>query len=153
MGNGPRPLRAIRMSMSRAHIGAFRRAHEGAEETMYRLPSDDRTLRRSLRGSVVYLVYDGVDCLIGTFSLTRVHPLVASVGIAIAPDARNMGLGSKVVPIIEKVALGHGYTTLRCDIYSDNDAALSLVRAAGFREFRWFERNLTLLNTGHVQIQ
>ncbi len=44
--------------------------------------------------------------------------------------------------LIEAQALKEQYWTLRADVYVDNIASIRLLEKCGFREFKWFEKNL-----------
>jgi len=109
---------------------------------IYALPPDNKTLWLALRGAHPHLVFDGVGCLIGGFTISRSHVHIGSVGIIVDTQFRGLGFGKVIMRHAEAYARTLGITVLRMDIYCDNDAMMSLANQAGYREFRWFERNL-----------
>ena len=70
----------------------------------------------------------------------------------VAPSARGLGLGRRLLAELEARAAGHGVTMLRLETNRTLAEAISLYRAAGYREVaafndepyahHWFEKSL-----------
>lgn len=128
--------------IQRAQIATWRRLHAEDDGMMYALPADDRTLWSQLSRCNAHLAFDGVDCLVGGFTLTLLAPGLASVGIMVERSLRRSGYGAKLMGLVEETARALGVRTLRADVYAENAAAIALLQGQGFREFVWLEKNL-----------
>jgi ribosomal protein S18 acetylase RimI-like enzyme len=72
--------------------------------------------------------------------------------MGVAPPARGLGLGRRLLTEIERQAAEHGVRTLRLETNRSLTEAIGLYRAAGYREVRafnhepyahhWFEKRL-----------
>ncbi len=62
-------------------------------------------------------------------SLSRLY------SVAVAQDARGMGLGEKLLNHAEELAIDRKQTHLRLEVRTDNHAAISLYKKLGYREF------------------
>ena len=70
----------------------------------------------------------------------------------IAPDARGLGLGRRLLEELENEAKRHGFHVVRLDTNATLDEALALYRSSGYREIarfndnpyaqHWFEKTL-----------
>lgn len=59
----------------------------------------------------------------------------------IAPSARGMGLGRRLLAELEAAAQRHGFHTVRLDTNATLDEALHLYRSSGYREIPRFNEN------------
>ena len=70
----------------------------------------------------------------------------------VAPEVRGLGLGRRLLAELEECAAGHGVRVLRLETNRALAEAISLYRAAGYREVppfsdepyahHWFEKDL-----------
>ena len=58
---------------------------------------------------------------------------VPSLGIAILPDRRGLGLGCYLMHVLHEAARNRGATKVRLKVYPDNASALSLYRSLGYQ--------------------
>lgn len=66
------------------------------------------------------------------FEGKAIEPVLAA--IAVAPDARTMGVGRKLLAAVEAFLQERGEMAYRVDTRADNDAARAFYRKAGFAE-------------------
>ena len=94
------------------------------------------------------------DTPVGCGGLRWLDDHVAEVTrVYVAEPARGYGLGTRLMAELERLARGHGRTTLRLDTRSDLTEARRLYADLGYREIapyntssyaeHWFEKNLT----------
>src|SRR5699024_312067 len=94
------------------------------------------------------------DTPVGCGGLRWLDDHVAEVTrVYVAEPARGHGLGTRLMAELERLARGHGRTTLRLDTRSDLTEARRLYADLGYRENapynpgsygeHWFEKNLT----------
>lgn len=105
--------------------------------------SGDRLSRRQLRylisraRAVTLLVESGAGELLGyvlvLFSRASAHARVYS--IAVAAGARGRGLGRKLLAAAEAESEKASCVSIRLEVRRDNDAAIALYEACGYRQF------------------
>jgi len=59
---------------------------------------------------------------------------VGSLGIAIAKEFRNMGLGYKLISMLLEYARSSGFKIIKLTVYSNNGAGIHLYEKLGFKE-------------------
>ncbi|HKJ61043.1 MAG TPA: GNAT family N-acetyltransferase [Hyphomicrobiales bacterium] len=123
-------VRAIRLRALQDTPDAFGTTFETearrlADQWIERLTSDDRvTFIAQLDGKDVGLIacapYNGAD-VAGLFSMWT------------APEARKLGVGSRLVETVVMWAASKGYRTVALDVANTNIAAIALYEKFGFR--------------------
>ena len=103
--------------------------------------STDRISRRNLRN----LLRSPSACCLGAYQdgnlvgsmviLFRRNTRVARIySIAVAPAARSMGIGRKMMLRAEREAKAHGCDRLRLEVRLDNTSAIRLYESLGFED-------------------
>ena len=82
------------------------------------------------------------DISVGGFTIQKENPTLGSFGFIVHKDHRGIGLGAKIIEIVQIRAKEMGLHTLRADVYADNKESISVLAKAGFRTFIWLEKNL-----------
>ncbi|SFL15349.1 Acetyltransferase (GNAT) family protein [Paenibacillus sp. 1_12] len=54
--------------------------------------------------------------------------------LAVHPDHQGKGLGKKLLQFAEAYIASHGYTSIRLDVYSENDTALGIYKRGGYSQ-------------------
>lgn len=97
-----------------------------------------RLFRRSWTLDQVVLVADEGARVIGQLIASReespINKHVASIGMAVAADRRNLGVGSALMAEALRWGRAVGVEKLALSVYPDNDAARALYRKFGFVE-------------------
>lgn len=97
-----------------------------------------KMFRRSWTADQVVLVADEGDRMIGQLVASReespINKHVASIGMAVAADRRNRGVGSALMAEALRWGRAVGVEKLALSVYPDNDAARALYRKFGFVE-------------------
>ena len=86
------------------------------------------------RGKDVYYVVTTGERVIGYGMLRGWDQgyAVPSLGIALHPDARGLGLGRTLMLVMHSEAKRRGAAKIRLKVYPDNEAAVSLYRSLGY---------------------
>lgn len=102
----------------------------------------DRLSRRSFQyllshGNAVCQVVEREGCLLGyVLVLFRQGlPMARMYSLAVDPDAQGQGLGRRLLEAGEAASRARNCVTMRLEAHPDNDAAITLYRTAGYREF------------------
>jgi RimJ/RimL family protein N-acetyltransferase len=82
------------------------------------------------------------DEVIGGFSFYNKKDEEATFGLVSHPKFRGQGLGYVIIDWLTDIAKDLGIKTLKADVYSDNEACLSVLRKKGFRELVYLEKQL-----------
>jgi ribosomal protein S18 acetylase RimI-like enzyme len=101
----------------------------------------DRLSRRALRR---WLKVPHARCLVaesagavvayGLVSLHRSGRVARIYSLAVAPRARGLGLGGRLLAALENVARERGYAVARLEVAVSNTPARTLYEGAGYRE-------------------
>ncbi|MGH8446974.1 MAG: GNAT family N-acetyltransferase, partial [Solimonas sp.] len=80
--------------------------------------------------------FDEPRAVIGALiTLTRANSTVARIySVVVAPSARGLGLGRRLVGQAERGARRHGCTTISLEVRADNRAARALYAGLGYAE-------------------
>lgn len=92
---------------------------------------------RGTREGMLYLTARVDGRLVGGASIhpqTEKHAHVASYGIFIGKNYRNVGLGTKLTRELIEIAKTKGVEILQLSVYSTNERAFHLYRKFGFKE-------------------
>jgi RimJ/RimL family protein N-acetyltransferase len=116
------------------------------KKQMYALPSrnnDDLFAYLQEAGKVhsFTVASDGKD--IAGFTISIETPTRGTFGIVVDKDSRRMGYGSRIMKELANIAKNMGLLTLRADVYMDNFPSIRLLEKSGYRQFIWYEKNLT----------
>jgi RimJ/RimL family protein N-acetyltransferase len=82
------------------------------------------------------------DHPIGIFNIYDQKDEIACVGISLHPSFRGQRLAHHLLDEAEKEARLRGVMVIRADVYIDNISSIKTLKAQGFREFIWLEKNL-----------
>lgn len=113
-------------------------ALEAARETefFYPHPFDDEAVEKNIRHvgrDLYYVLTDGEDVLgYGMLRGWDEGYLVPSLGIAIHPNARGIGLGKILMCFLHAAARLRGSKAIRLRVKRDNTRALTLYRDLGY---------------------
>ena len=95
---------------------------------------------RPPRGCLLLARRDGEP--IGCGALRTLEPGVGEIKrMWIAPSARGIGLGRRLLAELEAEAMRHRFHTVRLDTNATLDEALNLYRSSGYREIPRFNEN------------
>jgi hypothetical protein len=137
-------LRAIPF---RADHRSFWQSVFGDEEVNRHMYSHDAGMggiMQRVREGRSYTVETHEGVPIGLFVL---HPLdgpgrQVNLGLAFHKDFRDVSLSLPFMATVEHTARECGYSSIRLDVYDDDHATIGTITAAGFKPFRWFEKNI-----------
>jgi ribosomal protein S18 acetylase RimI-like enzyme len=108
--------------------------------------SGDRLSRRSFRRAItslgsVLLVAVGTEGLLGyaLLHLRQGTHLARLYSLAVAPEARGLGVAKTLIQACEKQAIKKGKNLLRLEVSDVNLNALSLYRKMGYQEFGHYD--------------
>lgn len=132
----PRRLAAI--TLRRATVGDVQ-ALAALEQQIF---SGDRLSPRQFRhhataaGSDLMLAVEGVELRGYALLLARRGSRLARLySIAVAPEARGLGLGARLLAAAEDAARARDRSELRLEVRIDNRAAIALYEAHGYQVF------------------
>jgi len=96
---------------------------------------DRRTWRRLLAGRSLTLVHESESNIDASAVLLfrQGSDIARLYSIAVAPTARGLGLGARLLAACEKQAQSRGCRALRLEVRSSNSSAARLYDAAGYR--------------------
>jgi ribosomal protein S18 acetylase RimI-like enzyme len=103
-------------------------------------------------GEMLLASVDGTPVAIG--GIRDLEAPVAEIkSMYVAPPARGLGVGRRLLERLEEIAAAHGCRAVRLDTASHLTAAIALYRGLGYREIEafnsgpladlWFERKLS----------
>lgn len=103
----------------------------------------DRFSRRTLRyllskANAVTLIDETADARVCGYAMilfTRGTSLARLYSIAVAPDYRHQGVGSRLLAAAEQAAITHDAGYLRLEVRADDETTQTLYRKRGFRVF------------------
>lgn len=106
---------------------AFFRPHAGDEATL-------RALAQDISADLYYLLVQGRDVL--AYGLLRgwdAGYTVPSLGIAVHPAARSIGLGQLMMEYLEMMARLRGAPAVRLRVHKNNKRAVEMYECRGYR--------------------
>ncbi len=90
---------------------------------------------RSSRSCLLVAERDGELAGYGVILLRRGTSLARLYSLAVAPESRQQGVARRLTAELEQFAVQREYTFMRLEVSPDNDAAVSLFQAQGYRPF------------------
>ena len=100
------------------------------EEHRFRRDHVDWILRHD---RALTLVDDGSDGVTGATMLLFEGRVCRVLSIAVAPDARRRGIGTRMMEAVEAICRDRGVSTIRLEVSTRNLGAMEMYRRLGYR--------------------